>query len=177
MKSLKYNKICTDLLADLKEREKAILSRRFALGQKEKETLESIGEDFDICRERVRQIEKVALKKVGEKSKKYKKVFTDFTNYLKKYGGVRKEEELLKDLGNEHENELIFLLTFKDEFKRKKEDKDFYASWVLNNDSYSEARETIKEAIKLLKKREELVKFSNLKGLTPKNERSLNSNL
>lgn len=52
-------------LGSLKEREQVVLSRRYGLGGLQKETLESIGKDFGITRERVRQIEKKAIGKMA----------------------------------------------------------------------------------------------------------------
>ncbi|NMT62907.1 sigma-70 family RNA polymerase sigma factor [Marinobacter orientalis] len=52
------------LLADLSSREKEVLSRRFGLGLPEPETLQVISDNLGISRERVRQIEKGALKKL-----------------------------------------------------------------------------------------------------------------
>ena len=70
-----YQKICQDLISDLKEREKEVILRRFGLEGKERETLQSIGDSFGITRERVRQIEEVALNKIKTKVKNYRKVF------------------------------------------------------------------------------------------------------
>jgi len=52
------------MLGCLNENEKNIIIRRFGLNGCEPETLESIGLDFNITRERVRQIEKRVLKKL-----------------------------------------------------------------------------------------------------------------
>lgn len=52
------------LLAELDEREKDVLSRRFGIGLAEPETLQVISDDLGISRERVRQIEKGALRKL-----------------------------------------------------------------------------------------------------------------
>ena len=52
------------LLAELNEREQEVLSRRFGLNLPEPETLQIISENLGISRERVRQIEKGALKKL-----------------------------------------------------------------------------------------------------------------
>jgi RNA polymerase nonessential primary-like sigma factor len=52
------------LLAELNEREKDVLSRRFGLGLPEPETLQVISDDLGISRERVRQIEKGAIRKL-----------------------------------------------------------------------------------------------------------------
>lgn len=52
------------LLERLDERESKILTLRFGLGNEEQHTLEEVAQQFNITRERVRQIEAVALKKV-----------------------------------------------------------------------------------------------------------------
>lgn len=52
------------LLADLSLREKDVLARRFGLGLPEPETLQVISDHLGISRERVRQIEKGALRKL-----------------------------------------------------------------------------------------------------------------
>lgn len=54
------------LLERLDDRERRILVLRFGLGSEEMHTLESVAQEFGITRERVRQIESVALKKIRE---------------------------------------------------------------------------------------------------------------
>ena len=77
-----YQKICLDLLKDLPQKQKEIILRRFALSTLasgedgiKRATLESIGRDFGITRERVRQIEEDGLEKVKQKNNKYQKIF------------------------------------------------------------------------------------------------------
>jgi RNA polymerase nonessential primary-like sigma factor len=55
------------LLAALNEREQEVLRRRFGLNLPEPETLQVISENLGISRERVRQIEKGALKKLKKR--------------------------------------------------------------------------------------------------------------
>ncbi len=52
------------LFSELTDREQAILSRRYGLDRPEPETLQVISDDMGISRERVRQIEKLALRKL-----------------------------------------------------------------------------------------------------------------
>lgn len=52
------------LLERLDERERRILTLRFGLGVEEQHTLEEVAQEFGITRERVRQIEAAALKKI-----------------------------------------------------------------------------------------------------------------
>ena len=58
------NRYLTGILAQLSEREQAVLARRFGLGRPEPETLQIISDDLGISRERVRQIEKGAIRKL-----------------------------------------------------------------------------------------------------------------
>jgi len=54
------------MLGDLGEREASVLRMRFGLENTEPHTLKEIGEQLGLTRERVRQIETEALKKLGE---------------------------------------------------------------------------------------------------------------
>lgn len=54
------------MLNHLDERERKILIYRFGIGEGEPQTLEQVAQQFDITRERVRQIESAALKKIRE---------------------------------------------------------------------------------------------------------------
>jgi len=139
-----YSKICADLISDLKERENEIISRRFALNGLERETLESIGQDFGISRERVRQIQTVAMEKIKPKLSQYQKVFQSFLEYFKKFGNLRKEKIALFELGGENwKNEVYFLLTLQKPFQRFLENHDFYSFWTINQDSLKRAKETL----------------------------------
>jgi len=54
----------SDVLAGLSEREQRVLSLRFGLGDGYPRTLEEVGRQFDVTRERIRQIEAKALRKM-----------------------------------------------------------------------------------------------------------------
>ncbi len=53
-----------EVLASLPERERKILELRYGLSDGQSRTLEEVGENFGITRERIRQIESVALRKL-----------------------------------------------------------------------------------------------------------------
>jgi len=57
-----------DVLGELTEREARILTMRFGLGDSKKHTLKELGEIFGITRERIRQIQKGALRKLRHPS-------------------------------------------------------------------------------------------------------------
>ena len=59
-----------EVFETLSPREKSILSQRFGLGDEPPKTLEEIGQQFSLTRERIRQIESEALKKLRVKVEK-----------------------------------------------------------------------------------------------------------
>jgi RNA polymerase primary sigma factor len=53
-----------DLLEVLDERERKIVDARFGLGGQKPKTLEEVGQEFGVTRERIRQLQNIALKKL-----------------------------------------------------------------------------------------------------------------
>ena len=53
-----------DVLTSLTERERKVLELRFGLGDGYSRTLEEVGKQFKVTRERIRQIEAKALRKM-----------------------------------------------------------------------------------------------------------------
>src|SRR4249919_2097098 len=63
--SYDYKTAVEQILKELRRaRDRQIIARRFGFGMNRRQTLEKIGNDFDITRERVRQIEKAAIAKM-----------------------------------------------------------------------------------------------------------------
>jgi RNA polymerase primary sigma factor len=58
-----------DVLSTLAPREEQVLKLRFGIGEKANHTLEEVGQDFDVTRERIRQIEAKALRKLRHPSR------------------------------------------------------------------------------------------------------------
>jgi RNA polymerase primary sigma factor len=58
-----------NVLSGLDKREERILKLRFGIGEKHEHTLEEVGQDFDLTRERIRQIEEKALRKLRGSSR------------------------------------------------------------------------------------------------------------
>ena len=67
------------VLSTLDKREEKILRMRFGIGEKHDHTLEEVGQDFNVTRERIRQIEEKALRKLKHPSRAEKlKSFIDY---------------------------------------------------------------------------------------------------
>ncbi|MFH1462147.1 MAG: sigma factor-like helix-turn-helix DNA-binding protein [bacterium] len=152
-----YPQICSKLLQDLPERQRAVISRRFGLNlpvdKSQRETLEFIGKDYGITRERVRQIERDGFSDLQPQVQKYQKVFQYFNQYLKGAGGLKKEDLLLEELGEKNQqNQIYFLLSFGSRCQRYGETGDFYPFWVLNQKSLILARNLINSIYNKLEK-------------------------
>jgi len=57
------------ILSTLTPREEKVLRMRFGIGKKANYTLEEVGQDFNVTRERIRQIEAIALRKLRHPSR------------------------------------------------------------------------------------------------------------
>jgi RNA polymerase primary sigma factor len=67
-----------EALKSLTEREAKVLRMRFGLGDGNEHTLEEVGQQFKVTRERIRQIEAKALRKLKHPTRSRKlKSFTD----------------------------------------------------------------------------------------------------
>ena len=98
--------VLEELFMVLSEKEKDVVVKRFSLNNKPRQTLESIGKGLSVTRERVRQIEKIALSKLKRTSKNTKlNLIADITLALvKKAGGVMLEDEIIAGILNEIKN-------------------------------------------------------------------------
>lgn len=65
-------KTCTRILSSLTPREERVLRMRFGIGMNTDHTLEEVGQQFNVTRERIRQIEAKALRKLKHPSRSRK---------------------------------------------------------------------------------------------------------
>lgn len=161
--TLNFSTICQDFLKNLSPRQKEIIVRRFGFQSGQGETLESIGDDYKITRERVRQIERDSFDKMEPKIEKHQNIFTNLVNYFKKQGGAKREDIVSSQLADKkHKPHLNFLLTFNKQFLRSPESQEFYPCWVVNPGSLGLARKVNNLLISKLKQDRESLSFSEL---------------
>jgi len=94
------SKIVDDLTLLLSEKEKIVIKKRFNLEGKGRETLEEIGKEFSVTRERVRQIEKNALNKMKRNvfNTNLKDLHEFISNTVRNHGGIIKKESIFKKI-------------------------------------------------------------------------------
>ena len=72
----------TDILGSLTPREERVLRKRFGIGLKRDYTLEEVGKELSVTRDRIRQIEARALRKLRHPSRNAYRNFVPYINEL-----------------------------------------------------------------------------------------------
>ena len=99
---LNLSEIIEDIFMVLTTKEKEVIIKRFSLDNKPKQTLEKIGQSFSVTRERIRQIEKIALGKLKRtvENTKLNTINKYAREILEKNGGVCLEDKLVAEVLN-----------------------------------------------------------------------------
>jgi len=148
--SFKPKEATKKLLTSLPERSHDVLVKRYGLGKgTNRMTLEAIGGEYSITRERVRQIEEHALATI-RKSDKYEesvKIFEELEGVILDLGAIISEEELLENVSTSEsiKNHVHFLLVAGHVFNRSKENEHFNHRWSVNNEVVSNVEKSIKK--------------------------------
>ncbi len=129
-----YQKICQELLDNLPERTRDVIDDRFGLKEGKRKTLEAIGKNYGITRERVRQVEKNAISEIKPGATKYEMVYRHFEEVLRHSGNFKREDKLLQALSDvpQFENHIFFLLNLKDNLKRFPQDEELHPFWTID---------------------------------------------
>lgn len=85
-------------LQALDARSRDIIIRRFGIGKEEKETLESIGKEYGITRERVRQIEANAKKELTNMRDLFQSIEALLVDIFTEHGGLMAEEHAVAEV-------------------------------------------------------------------------------
>ncbi|MFH0854153.1 MAG: sigma factor-like helix-turn-helix DNA-binding protein [bacterium] len=117
--------VISSMFKNLLKREQEVLRRRFALDGITRDTLEKIGREYAITRERVRQIEASGIRKIKAILKEEKEklniniVESNIENVLSEHGGLMREDLMIENTldriksvrEDRHRKNLLFLIT------------------------------------------------------------------
>lgn len=163
--------ILSDLFMVLTEKEKEILVGRFSLNNEPKKTLESIGKKFNVTRERVRQIENIAISKLRRNVSNTK--LRDINNLgkaiLSSVGGLLLEDSLVSYIYHRIENpsefdKNIIKLSLRIDESIIKQDKTsiFRVFWYLNDIRRQMIMDVLEEGLKNLKLKKDVMSEESL---------------
>lgn len=159
-----------EVLKPLNPRTQDIVSRRFGFKTGDIETLESIGQKYNITRERVRQIEEAALREL-------RKNFDGFNladrvlkikAILQGYENVIREDLLFHEFSgssqyNKTNGALVFLMAVSSNFERYPEDDHYHSLWTVKDPFYiNKAKEATEKLVHAFKKQNSVVPETEL---------------
>jgi len=149
--------LVTEMLSTLPKRSQEIIQKRFSIFEEKPWTLEKIGQQYNITRERVRQIIVDALKKISKKrdSEKFQKaeekmLFTIFEN-----NGIISEKKVLDKLSQGNPsiaNAVAFVMMLSDKVIPHEEKGIIKRSWLASREVVDKVKCLSKAATEILKK-------------------------
>lgn len=171
IRDVDFTELMTRILGLLTAKEKDIIERRFAIKAPKKETLDRIGRSYSITRERVRQIEAVAIQKLARISQDpaMQLVHNLAIAVLKDHGGAMVEEKLIeamiKLMGAEKElnpNSLKFALRVSRHLNKQDKNQFYRAFWFTEEYRLQDLRELMREITDILDSERKIMSFEEV---------------
>ena len=160
--NLNLQELLDNLFMVLTEKESMVIQRRFALQGNQKQTLEKIGKQFNVTRERIRQIESIALGKLRRtvRTTNLDEVNAVAKTILRAHGGVMREDDLvsatLKQIkGSSEVDGAVLRLSFSidSEMVAGKRSNTYVPFWRLESLTMQDVGMIVNNIVKILKKR------------------------
>jgi len=163
-----FQRPCLDALNSLSPRQREVLARRFGLLSGSPETLQKIGSDFKITRERVRQLERDGLNNLRKNNPNcLKPPFNSLKQHLQRQGGVSREKALLEQFGQDEQSQFAyFLLVLGDLFYRFAETARTFAFWSLQKNAQSALEKKLGALASRIKKSQRPLNQEELLGVS-----------
>jgi hypothetical protein len=168
---INLKEIVDKLLLVLSEKEKYIIQHRFSVNVGSKKTLEAIGQHYGVTRERIRQIEKNALKKLKRNAvnTNLKAINEVGKDVIRKHGNLLVETKLvkvllgmLKNIPADHSNELKLSLALDPELIKANNTLDFEPHWRFENVSLGDIRKVTATGYKVLNGNKDIMSINEL---------------
>lgn len=165
-------KIVQDLLILLSQKEKHVIKRRFNLDNTYRATLEEIGKQFNVTRERIRQIEKNALTKLQRNvGNTDLSIINEFIKeILKQNGGVMTNENIFASLISIlnksdveiNKNAINLSLTLDKELNRIPNTINYHPYIKFSDISHSNISNVTEKSIDILQKKGDVLTHSKI---------------
>ncbi len=160
--SVSLQDLLKNLFMVLTEKEVTVIKKRFALLGQPKQTLEKIGKQFKVTRERIRQIESIALNKLKRtvRTTRLDEVNDVAKNTLRQHGGVMTEDEIIslvlkRIAGSATADGAVLRLSFSidQEMSSTGRTNSFVPFWRLSSLPAEDISLIVDNIVKILKKR------------------------
>lgn len=169
--TLNLDELLNTLFLVLTDKEVAVIKKRFALQGNQKQTLEKIGKHFKVTRERIRQIESIALGKLKRtvRTTKLQELNEMAKGILRAHGGLMREDELVTAVlkriqGSTDADGAVLRLSFSidSEMVAGSRSNTFVPFWRLASLAMDDVLTIVGSIVKILKKRKSCMNTDEL---------------
>lgn len=165
--------IIAELLKELSPKEREVIARRFGLGGEPVHTLEEIGRTFQITRERIRQIQSVAVRKIRELASAKQKLNLlehTVTRLLHEHGGVLEHQNffdhLLRHLEvtSDHQQAAAFIVAqlLPEHVERVRPSDHLHGGWKLKLVDLDFVHEALGVLVKIIQEKNAVLRLEPL---------------
>lgn len=188
--NLNLKEVVDDMFLVLTDKEKDVITKRFSLNNKPRQTLDKIGKHYSVTRERIRQIENIALNKLRRtvSNTKLRLVNRLAKQYIEEEGGVMLESEIINKMlqsiysSSQVDGSIIVLsLNCDTELHKSLRTATSEAFWMFKAIGIGEVNKLANACISILKKQGEVITedqvISAIKNLNLFKDKSVSSKL
>jgi len=171
---INLTQILEEIFLVLTTKEKEVVVKRFSLDNKPKQTLEKIGQHFSVTRERIRQIEKIALGKLRRTVRNTKlNIINEISDeIMKENGGVMLEKRLVAEILNKIASSqdvdkyvIKLALHINTGLEKMEKNNTVHPYWKNKEIDAKEIEKLLQTGVKLLKKVKEIQEGSKLASI------------
>lgn len=171
MLDIDLSAVIEEIFMVLTNKEKDVITQRFSLDNKPRRTLEHIGQQFSVTRERIRQIEKIALNKLKRtvSTTRLSLINEIADKVIRENGGVLIESKLIGAVlnaiasTNKIDGNIIQLaLKINNEIKKEEKTNVYRPFWRLNSIDLKLVSSIVSTGVKVLKKKGDVLSDSKL---------------
>lgn len=171
MDKINLTEIIEDMFLVLTVKEKEVIIKRFSLDNQPKQTLEKIGQSFSVTRERIRQMEKIALGKLRRTvdNSKLSHINKLAREILEDNGGLLLETKLIAEILNRifstdqvDSNIIRLALNINPDLIKMEKTNIFKPFWRLQSISIDTVKKIISSGIALLNKKGDVIADNDL---------------
>jgi hypothetical protein len=158
--------VIEDMFLVLTEKEKDVIIKRFSLNNKPRQTLDKIGKHYSVTRERIRQIENIALNKLRRtvSNTKLRLINRLAKDFIMQDGGVMLETDIISKIlqsiatNSQIDGKIIVLsLNCDVELKKSPRTNTSEPFWAMKDISFGDVRKITEAALSVLKKHSDVM--------------------
>lgn len=169
--SVNLQELLESLFMVLTDKEASVIQKRFALRGEQKQTLEKIGTHFNVTRERIRQIESIALSKLKRtvRTTRLDEVNALAKEILRMHGGLLREDtlisECLRHIADSKEIDgAVLRLSFSvdPDLSIGSRSSSYIPFWRLESLAMEDVSKIVNNIVKILKKRKSCMRVDEI---------------